>query len=207
MKFTVFKLSSTNNYIKLKKQKSNFFFSKPDDITVFHFNEIKNDLLHVVFRVSDEYLIGTKKGVNHLNLPFSQFVNSFLFKDKGFFLIESIDPKYVEEIVKYIKKNTGMKLDYYPFNKKNMGKMVSALNAHIKKVEYSNDVGDDFYKDFVKFEEFERINNENNIEYIVLSVKDRFVSINSKGIISVDNSDEDFLINFTEVIVNALSNN
>ncbi|HDR7432660.1 hypothetical protein [Bacillus albus] len=203
MKFNIFKVSDSKKLLKITKKRTSFL-AKKTGINTFHANELNHNFHHIVFHIPDEYNVGSKTGGNYINFPFSQYVNSFVFLDGNYFLVELINEGYTKEVLDYINQKTGVSFDKINFDSNVINRLVSTLNGKIKQVEYVNEEGDDQVLEHVKQEQFLQIVNNYDVEYVLLNVDDRLISLHNRGILSVDNSDEDYLIKFTEVIMNAL---
>ena len=205
MIFKIIKIDDQSRLKKLEKIKKSFLSKKKDDISLFHFQEVKKDMFHTVFHLNDEYLMGTKKIGNQTSVPFSQYINFFFFKNSRFCLIENTDNVYFNEIKNYISTKTQEQIQEYTLNKNDFGNIVNRLGGFIKKIEYSNGE-DDFEKGFTSLEDFNFINKDYFIDYVSLNNNEYFISIYKSGKVSVSNSDEDYLIDFAEVIVDELEN-
>ncbi|TBX90833.1 hypothetical protein E0M29_09790 [Bacillus cereus] len=203
MKFTIYKVSDSKKLLKITKKRTSFL-AKKNGINTFHFNELNRNFYHIVFHIPDEYNVGSKTTGNYINFPFSQYVNSFAFLDSNYFLVESINEGYTKEVLEYISAKTGVSFNKVNFDKSVVQRLVLTLDGKIKQLEYVDDDGDDEVLEHVQKEKFLTIVNHYDIEYILLNVEDRLISLHQKGVLSVDNSDEEYLIKFTEVIMNAL---
>ncbi|MEW5552131.1 hypothetical protein ABGT22_19700 [Peribacillus frigoritolerans] len=203
MIFKIVKVDDQSRLKKLGKIKKSFLSKKKDDISLFHYQEVKKDMFHTVFHLNDEYLMGTKKIGNQTSVPFSQYINFFFFNNSGFCLIENTDSVYLNEIKNYISKKAQEEIQEYKLSKDDFGNIVNRLGGFIKKIEYS-DGEDDFEKDFASIDDFNLINKDYLIDYVSLNNNEYFISIYKSGKVSVSNSDEDYLINFAEVIVDEL---
>jgi hypothetical protein len=203
MIFKILQIDDQSRLKKLEKIKKSFFSKKKDDISLFHYQEVKKDMFHTIFHLNDEYLLGTKKIGNQTSVPFSQYINFFFFTNSCFCLIEDTDLVYLNEIKSYISNKTQAKVQEYTLSKDNFRNIVNRLGGFIKKIEYSNGE-DDFEKDFTSIDEFNVINDNYMIDYVSLNNNEYFISIYKSGKVSVSNSDEDYLMNFAEVIVDEL---
>ncbi|WP_454844391.1 hypothetical protein [Priestia megaterium] len=203
MIFKIIKVDDQLQLGKLGKLKKSFFSLKKDDISLFHYQQVKENMYHVVFHSNDEYLLGTKKIGNQTSVPFSQYINFFFFSNSSYCLIESTDQVYFDEIKNYILQKTKSKVQEYSLEKEDFHNIVNRLGGFIKKMEYS-DGEEDFERSFTSIDEFNKINDEYSIDYISLNNEEYFISIYKSGKVSVGNSDEEYLIDFAEVIVNEL---
>lgn len=203
MIFKILKVDDQSRLMKLGKVKKSFLSKKKDDISLFHFQEVKQDMFQTVFHSNDEYLLGTKKIGKQTSVPFSQYINFFFFADSFFCLIEDTDLVYLKEIKSYIAYKTEAAIQEYTLNKDDFNNIVNCLGGFIKKIEYSNE-DDDFEKDFTSIDEFNEINTNYSIDYVSLNNNEYFISIYKSGKVSVSNSDEDYLLDFVEVIVDEL---
>lgn len=205
MNFTLFEVDNPKRLKKLSVNKVNFF-KKQEDIELFHFNEIKDDMFHIVYHIKDEYQVGTKRVGNKMNLPFTQFVNCFFFLENNYFLLEEVLEEYQNDLTAHVQEKANVKIERKALENEHFLSVYSSLAGYIKKLEYKNKDEDDFYLDSVSEEKFKTIINEYIVDRLTLSVESQFVSIYSSGKVSVDNSDENYLINFTRKVVNAIYN-
>lgn len=202
-----FKIFTTKDNKKIKKtfKRTNNFLSKDKEMSIFHSNNFTNCLTHVVFHVPDEYSISSKIGKNSVNMPFSQYVNCFIFKEYGYFLIENITNEYTEEIVNFIYKELKIKLFEVNLTNDIITKVIFKLDGFIKKLDYTDDEEDFIELESIKFDKYNVIQQNYKLDYVLINVDKRFISFNPlAGIVSVDNSDADYLIKFTEEIINAI---
>ncbi|MGA5659910.1 hypothetical protein ACPCZR_10010 [Bacillus bombysepticus] len=203
MQFNIYKVSDSKKLLKITKKRTSFL-AKKTGINTFHSNELNHNFYHIVFHIPDEYNVGAKTGGNYINFPFSQYVNSFLFLNSNYFLVELINEGYTNEILDYISKKTNVSFDKLDFESDVIKRLVSTLNGKIKQLEFVDEDGEDQVLEHVKLEKFLKVADNCIIEYVLLNVEDRLISLHNRGVLSVDNSDEDYLIKFTEVIMNAL---
>jgi len=205
MRFRIFDVDDQIKLKKLSKVKKSFF-SKKEDLSLFHFYEVKKSMFHAVFHITDEYLVGTKKSGNYLNVPFSQYINCFFFSDTKLMLIEEMEDAYLKDITNYLNKKTGSIINNYTLTKESLKSLVLKFNGLIKKIEYQDDFGDDYESEFMTYEQFLEINGKYTIEYISLNVGEQFISLYKNGRVSVDTSDEEFLLKFAEEVIYDLEN-
>ncbi|MGE6895621.1 hypothetical protein [Priestia flexa] len=203
MNFTLFEVDNPKRLKKLSVNKVNFF-KKHEDIELFHFNEIEKEMFHIVYRIKDEYQVGTKRVGNQMNLPFTQFINCFFFLESNYFLVEEVLEEYQKDVTLHIQQKANVTIQRKAIINDNFLSVYTSLSGFIKKLEYIDEDENDFYLDSVSNEEFRKIINQYKVDRLTMSVDEQFVSIYSKGRISVDNSDENYLIKFTRKIINAI---
>lgn len=206
MRFNILQVNDQNKLKKLGGFKKSFF-AKKDDINIFHYYEVENEMFHVVFRINDEHLLGTKKRGNYLNVPFTQYINCFFFLKSKLIVIEQIEEAYVYDIAQFIEEKTGSIISAFKFEKKHFQKMVNFFDGFIKKIEYYDEHEDDYEIDFADITQFNEINANYNIDYISLNVETQFISLYKSGRISVDNTSEEYLIKLIKDVVNELDIN
>lgn len=204
MNFNLFQTNNIKKLTKLAKEKPKFL-SKKDEVDLFHVNKLNEKQLHLVFYISDEYQFGTKKSGERLNVPFNQYVNTFIFFDSHYFLIESINDKYTELISNYIELQTSSKIIKSKLNNGEISKIASRLEGFIKELEYSDGEEDYTVESMPSEKLINLLSLDVNIDFLLLNVEDKLISISNYNKISVNNSDEDYLIKFTGEIVNAIS--
>ncbi|RYI26644.1 hypothetical protein EVU96_19970 [Bacillus infantis] len=205
MNFTLFEVDNPKRLKKLSVNKVNFF-KKHEDIELFHFNEIEQEMFHIVYHIKDEYLVGTKRVGNQMNLPFTQFINCFFFLESNHFLVEEVLEEYQKDVTLHIQQKANVTIQRKDIINDHFLSIYTSLSGFIKKLEYIDEDENDFNLDSVGNEKFRKIINQYKVDRLTMSVDEQFVSIYSKGRISVDNSDENYLIKFTRKIINAIDN-
>lgn len=205
MNFSMFELDNPAKLSKLAQKKINFF-SKPDEVSIYHYNQIQKNMFHIVYHINDEYQLGTKKLGRQVNLPFREFINCFFFLDNHYFLMEETLDIYKEEILQHIKSHTKVTIANKVFKNVDFERILLRLSGFIKSVEYIDKEDNNQYLDSTSLESFRLLIDDTTIDRLTIIVKDRFISIYKKGKISVDNSDENYLIQFTRDIVDAINN-
>lgn len=204
MNFSLLKVEHPNKLKSLSRNKINFF-KKQEDVSLFHFNKIDDDLYHAVFNVSDEYQVSTRKLGNQYNYMYSSLVNFFFLPQNKYALMEYINKEYLEEVITDINKRTKASISKYEINNDFFKLIFLDLNGTIKKLKYINEDEEYFELDFISNEKFIELINSNIIEELTVLVENQFITVNKKGRVSVDNSDEQFLVHFTKRILNAIS--
>lgn len=203
MDFKVYQAVNISNVKKLKREMKSIL-TRTKDITVFLYNEISPNLVHVVFKMNDEYVFGTRKGDMLNSLPFDHYINAFFHKKKSKVFIEDSFPPYIRMIEEYITNKSHIDLAKMSITKDNYKSLNSNIKGKINKLEYEFDDGDERL-DFVSQSDFDNITIPDiSIFYMLWKVDNRYISVRNTGSIKVDNSDEEFLIDFIGVISNAL---
>src|SRR5699024_5220650 len=144
-------------------------------------------LIHVVLHISDEYQIGTKKLGEQFNYPYSSLINMFFILNVNYALIEHINDKYSDDSLKYINHITRTKVNKFTISNRIIIKLYDLFRGEIKKLEYTNEDDELFDLDFVAEDDFYNIANESTVDRLTMLVNNRYISINSKGEITVDN--------------------
>jgi|SRR5690625_2876694 len=201
MQFSLLKVEKPNNLKRLSKNKINFFNKKNEEISLFHFNKFDDSLFHVVLLINDEYQIGTKKLGEQFNYPYSSLVNMFFILNVNYMLMEHINNNYTNEAMEYVSNMTKTRLNQTTINNEMIIKLYKLFEGTIKKVEYRNEYDEMYDLDYATEDDFNQIANNYTIDLLTLLVDNRFISLNRKGKITVDNSDENFLVNFTKRIL------
>ncbi|MDV6377713.1 hypothetical protein ORD22_05470 [Sporosarcina sp. GW1-11] len=203
MNFNLFKSEECSYYERIVKRKSRFLSQKNNDVDLFHVNKLSPNQLHAVFHISDEYKFGTKNSGDVLSVPFNQYINTFFFSDSSMFLVEAINDNYsnmvIDNLVAKTKNNQIRKMS---LTNRQMLDIVISLDARIKLIEYERD--DESFELENVDSYSEAFEDTNNIHYLLLNVKDKLMSIKMGNTISVNNSEEDYLIRFTGELINAL---
>lgn len=206
MRFKILKVNKSEKLLKLSKIKRSFL-SKNEDLSLFHYFEVEKKLFHVVMHTNDEYLVGTKKNGNYMNVPFSQYINCFFLTTSEYFFVEDVGDAYINDITQYISKNTGAKFDSAILNNNQIESLVSFFSGSIKKVEYQDEDGEYVDYENISHSNFLFYNSQLDIDYINTLVDSHFVSIYKSGKISVDNNDENYIINFVKDVAHGLETN
>lgn len=203
MKFSLVRVDNPNKLKSLSKNKTSFF-KREEEISLFHFNMFDNGLFHAVFSISDEYQVSTKKLGSQHNFVYSSLVNFFFLNNHNYAFLEYVNNEYQNEVVKEIDHRTKNNLETQLLDNSLMIKLYKELSGTIKKIRYSNDEGELFDLDFVNHEGLIKIGNQNTIDDFTVLVENQYISVSREGFISVDNSDELFLIGFTKRILDAI---
>ncbi|WP_339161840.1 hypothetical protein [Siminovitchia sp. FSL W7-1587] len=203
MKFSLLKVDNPQKLIKLSKNKVSFL-KKEDDVSLFHFNKFNNGLYHAVFNINDEYQIGTKKLGKQYNYPYSSLVNFFFTLESNFALVEYVNRKYQDEVINSVNNKTKAKIKKSVLDNSSIIKLIKNLGGSIKKFEYTNEADELLSQDFITKEEIYEIADSCTIDRALLLIDSQNVSFANNGDISVDNSDEVFLINFTKRIISTI---
>jgi hypothetical protein len=203
MNFSLLKVENPNKLKSLSKNKINFF-KKVEDVSLFHFNTIDNDLFHAVFNISDEYQVSTKKLGSQHNYIYSSLVNFFFLQQTNFAFLEYVNSEYQDEVLSEIRNRTKVHISEYELNNKQITLIIDKLEGNIKKVKYITE--DEEFKDldFISKEKLLSISQSNKIEEVTILLENQFITITNNGRISVDNSEEEFLVKFTKRILNAI---
>lgn len=204
MNFSLLKVEHPKKLKSLSRSKINFF-KKQEDVSLFHFNKIGDDLFHAVFNISDEYQVSTKKLGNQYNYMYSSLVNFFFLPQNKYALLELINKEFLEEVITDINKRTKAAINKHEVNNGSFGLIFHDLNGSIKKIKYTNEDDEYLESDFVSKEKFNDLINSSVIEELTILVENQFITVNKNGRVSVDNSDEQFLVNFTKRILNAIN--
>ncbi|MDY7430598.1 MULTISPECIES: hypothetical protein [Bacillus] len=205
MNFSLFRVDKPSKLKLLSKNKINFF-KKNEEISLFHFNQVAKNMFHFVLNISDVYQIGTKRMGNQHNFTYSSLINCFFFLDSDYLLIEKVTSEYESDVVKHISNKTKVKISKHFISNNQFLNVKLKLGGSIKNLEYYDEEEGDFFLDFVSEEKLKNIANNYEIEKITMLVEDEFISIFQKGKISVNNSDDQYLIKFTREIVDAIKN-
>src|SRR5690625_2782259 len=96
MKFSLLEVEQPKKLNLLSKNRINFFVKK-EDVSLFHFNELDNNFIHVVFNISDEYQVGTKKLGSQINYSYSSLINFFYIPNNRYVLFVYIIINYLNE--------------------------------------------------------------------------------------------------------------
>ncbi|ADM70857.1 hypothetical protein GMA19_03051 [Paenibacillus polymyxa E681] len=197
MKFTLF---SVKNKSSFKNVKNLIKLFSDVDISIFHFNEISEDMVHVVFNIKDEYIFGTKISGNQLNMPMNQYINSFYDSTSGLLFIEYVNERYCDEVSQYLKENN-VDLQRYQLTNEIMLKTLTLYNGFIKKVELTDSSGEVFLFEVLSIDVLlDKISDEKTkiLSLLMLSNKN-FISLTEAGIVSINNNDLDYLTNFVRL--------
>lgn len=202
--FNIFRTSDSSTFKKITQKKSKFL-SSSNEVDLFHVNKLSSKQIHVVFFISDEYNFGAKKSGEFVTVPFNQYINAFLFSDSPFILVESINNNYSELVVKYLENITASNIELVALSNKQLLSIVKLLDSIIKEIEYEDKNNETQISNKVNSDLLEQIFQEDHdISYLLLNIDNKLFSVKNKTTISINNNDEDYLINFTEDLVNAI---
>lgn len=218
MNFCIYKFNDPIKLRMLSKSKKQFSFFKlnntllgskkneNEEIQVFHYNELDENLIHVVFHIKDEYLVGTRRIGAQANLPFSQYINSFIFTKNNYMLIEETYEKYLNDIIGYIKNHCQELLNRKSLSNIHFKKFLNSVNGTIKKIEYEDE--NEYMHQFNCINELEFnqvVSNEKfSIDFLTIQKEDTFISISRSGKVSFNTNEEDILKYLSGVVVDAI---
>lgn len=203
MNFSLLKVNNPNKLKHLSKNKINFF-KKEEDISLFHFNKFDNELYHAVFNVQDEYKVSTKKLGEQHNYVYSSLVNFFFLSGSSYAFVEYINKEYQEEVLNELMRRTRTKIELLKVNNELIKILYKDLDGIIKKINYTNEDGELLELDYVTEEKFNEIVYKNIVDDFTILFEGQFIKVSKEGRISVNNSDENYLINFTKRLINAI---
>ncbi len=203
MRFKIFKTKNAIHFKELSNIKRSFV-SENEELSLFHYFEVEKDLFHVVMHINDEYLLGTKKSGNYMNVPFSQYINCFFLKNSKYFFIEDVGDAYIKDLIAYFTDKTGVTFESFIMTNHQIEKLISQFDAVIKKVEYQDEYEEYFDYENPSHDEFISYNNELQIDYISILCDSNFISIYKESKVSVDNSDQEYIINFVKEVAHGL---
>lgn len=204
MNFILFEVDNPKKLKSLSKNKISFF-KKDDDVSLFHFNKMENELFHVVFNISDEYMVSTKKLGNQHHFSYSSLTNFFFDVNSHTTLIEYINKEYLEEVLREIEKRTKSSIRVKNVTNEHFLILQKEFLGKIKKIEYTNsdeefleveNVGNNFIEENI---------NKITIEKMVVFYENQYLSVNSNGKISIDNSDQEYVIKFVKRLINEIT--
>lgn len=203
MNFSLLKVEQPNRLKKISKNRISFL-KKEEEVSLFHFNKLDNGLFHAVYNLRDEYKVGTKKlGIQH-NYMYSSLINFFFLPNGQYAFIEYINHEYQEEVVAEIERKSNTTIQLVNINNEMFNHIYTELQGSIKRLNYSNEDGELLDSDYVTEEKFYQILKEYTIDDLTVLFENQFVTIKSNGRISVNNSDENYVYNFTKRILNAM---
>lgn len=205
MNFIIYRINNVKKLNTLVKHKRTII-PKKNEIDLFHLNEIKTDFFHMVFHVADEYHFGTRKIGKQINVPFSQYINCFLSLNNPYFIVESIHEYYTKAIIEFIEQKSNSNINSIEISNKMMLLVGNKLDGYVKNIQYTDLECEEHELDSLHLNQI-NLDNLKEIYSILYNVKNKFVSLNKNGTISVNNSEEKYLINFTEEILNVFKNN
>lgn len=210
MNFDIYKTSSNLNIKKISKKPSSFWIRRnpKSDIELFHLNIISKKLVHSVFFISDEYQVGTKKSGSQISIPFNQYVNTFIFPEKGYIFIEFVYEPYSKLVLDEYKKIFDAEFESYSFSNLDMSKIKDSLNATISEVNFKDTLNDEI----INLEEKSKIINTlpslfsktNEIYFLLYNINNNLVSIRNNKVLSIGNDDDEFLIKICEEVIDAI---
>lgn len=203
MNFSILKVDKPNKLTSLSRSKINFL-NKEEDISLFHFNKFDDDLYHVVFNILDEYQVSTRKLGQQHNHAYSSLVNLFFLADSHYVLIEYINKNFQEEVINELMRRTKVIIESPKLNNELLAILYYDFNGVIKKLNYTSKDEELLSVDYVNEKDFTEIVSENTVDDFTLLVENQFIKVSRTGRISVNNSNENYLVNFVKRILNAI---
>lgn len=203
MNFILLKVDNPKKLKSLSKNKINFF-RKDEEISIFHYNQMDNGLFHVVFNISDEYVVSTKKLGHQHNFTYSSLSNYFFDLDTNYTVLEYINNEYLDEILNEIKKKTKSLISIVEIKNDQLLEIYGEFKGKIKKLEYTNQDEELIELDNISQDTLQKISENNSLDSITFLFDNQFVTIKANGKISVDNSNQDYLVGFIERVLNAV---
>lgn len=205
MRFSLFRIIDSQAYKGILNIKP-IYLSSDEELSIFHQNKLENGLLHVVYNINDEYRVGTKKVGSQYNLPISTYINTFYHVNSSLLFVEDQNDIYTREILNYLKSKN-IESENIELTNAFITKIIKNNNAHIKKLEYKNSEDEDIYLGPTPIDTFTKIVGENSIiDYVSLIIKQSFVSLHTKGIISIDSNNQEYLTNFLKELADEFAN-
>lgn len=210
MNFDIYKAPNGLDIKKITKKTSSFWIKRNhnSEIELFHLNKISKEMVHCVFFISDEYQIGAKKSGSQISIPFNQYVNTFIFPEKGFIFVEFINNPYIELVIAEYRKIFKTEFSQYTFSNHEMEKIKTSLKSTITTIEYKNLLDDEIFSLETKKEISNAMpilfSENNSISYLLLNINNNLVSIKENRVISISNDNDEFLTSICEEIINAI---
>lgn len=211
MNFDIYKSCDKLKINKISNKSSSFWIRRnpKSDIELFHLNIISNKLVHAVFFISDEYLVGTKKSGSQISIPFNQYVNTFVFPEKGYIFVEYVSESYNKLVLKEYEKIFNTKFSPFIFKNKDMQSIKNSLDATISEVSFINTLDDEEFilENTSKIEKYlpELFVSTNNIYFLLLNINNNLISLKNNRVISIGNDDDEFLIKICEEVIDAMA--
>ena len=143
MNFSFLEVESPKKLKKLSKRKISFLNKKDEDVSVFHYNAVDEEIIHVVFNINDEYQVSTLKLGNQYNFSYSSLLNFFFIPNRNYAFLEYINQEFEEMVIKEINNRCGTSIDSSKFINKNFWEIYVGLNGTIKKLNYTRTIGND----------------------------------------------------------------
>lgn len=203
MNFSLLQVDSPNKLKRISKNKISFF-KKEQDVSLFHFNEISDGLFHAVYTLQDEYKVSTRKLGEQHNYVYSSLINFFFLSNSKYAFIEYINKEYQAEIIRELEDKTNSKIKVMRINNKIFNKLFTELIGNIKQINYTSGDGELLSVDYADKALFNQIIENYIVDDITILYQGQFVRITNNGRISVNNSDENYVINFTKRVLDAL---
>lgn len=204
MNFSLLKVDNPNKLKSLSKNKFNFF-KKDEDVSLFHFNKLENELFHAVFNINDEFVVSTKKLGNQHNYVYSSLINFFFLLNNDYAFLEYINKEYQNEVLTEINSRSRSNVNIQKLNNEFLLKINQSLNGIIKKLYYSNDEEEYFELDYVNEDSLKEIAAHSTIESLTILFDQQYVSVSREGKISVDNSNQEYVVNFIKRLLDAIN--
>lgn len=127
------------NDLNSKLTSLNFYTQGKKDVSIFHFNKIKDNIFHIVFNIDEEIYTGSKYVKNISKLPINMYINTFLILDSNMLCIENVYSQYCDLIIKSIFDITGITFIKYEFSQTNLVKIIKSKSSKILQYDYEED--------------------------------------------------------------------
>ncbi|MDQ0268672.1 hypothetical protein [Cytobacillus purgationiresistens] len=204
MNFILFEIDNPKKLKSLSKSKISFF-KKDEDISLFHFNKMDDGLFHVVFNISDEYMVSTKKLGSQHHFSYSSLTNFFFDANSQTALIEYINKEYLDEVTKEIEKRTKSLIRKKNITNEQFLIIQHEFSGKIKKIEFTNSEEEYFELENVSNNFIKDNLNDITIDKIVILHENQYLSVSNDGKVSVDNSDQEYVIDFVKRFINEIT--
>lgn len=185
MNIKIFKSEPIKGFEKFKNEfMHNYYLNRKEECGVFHINDVKEKIHHMVFYIGDEYQSGTKFIGNIHSLQMDIYINVFIFEEYNIITIENIYDNYINLINEKLENLFQIKLNEFDFDDIMFRKILNNFARKIKRIDADINSEYNSTDDGITSQEIIN-NNDAKIKFIVFTPN---IDTYYKNIISIKNN-------------------
>lgn len=207
MNFITYESNNAKALKKLKKIKPSYF-GRGDKANVFLYDEKSNGLTHVILKLNDEYLIRTKLFEEYTAIPFDHYINVFFNLKKPNIFIEESLSAYLDVAIEFLESESKINIKRKEIKNNSFINLNNRFynSSQITRLEYlDKKTESDVTLDYVSNAIWEGLSmSEIEIEFMNWRFPDFYASVGNNGKLKLDNSNDEFLIEWLGVFCNEI---
>lgn len=202
LNFSTINVSDSKKISKLTKK--NFLFGNHkinQHLSIIHNLKMENGLFHLVYHLKDEYNISSNAFGDQFKLPYSSLINLFYKKNSSLVFIEQINKSAVDIVKNELENKSNVTIYDNLIDKNLFEKIYLEFHSQILKFKYiDEEESSNKEEDFITSEVFFNFVNDENctIKSYTLSIDGKLMTVYRDGLISINNDDEEYLIDIVE---------